>query len=96
MLVRRTFWGYRQEVVDRAGAVALVATPEKALLDLVHLRPGGDDPAFLRQLRLERLSTLDMGRFAEHAHRLGKPKFVRAAEAVEQLALAQERGWIEL
>ena len=41
---------------------AFVATPEKALLDLVHLHPGGDQCAYLAELRLDydalRLPTL--------------------------------------
>ena len=37
------------------------ATPEKALLDLVHLTPGADSPAYLRELRLQNLERLDLG-----------------------------------
>jgi hypothetical protein len=39
---------------------ALVATPEKALLDLVYLQPGGDQPAYLRELCLQYLEQLDL------------------------------------
>lgn len=42
--------GYRQEDLGR-GQRAFVAVPEKALLDIVHLQPGGDDTAYLRELR---------------------------------------------
>ena len=90
------FWGYSQETVAQAGAVALVAKPEKALLDLVYIRPGADDPAFLRQLRLQRLSVIDMDLLAEYAERSGKPKLVRAARAVAEIARVQEKGWVEL
>ena len=37
------------------GQRASIATPEKALLDLVYLHPGGDNPAYLRELRLQNL-----------------------------------------
>ena len=46
-----------------AGQHAFVAEPEKALLDIVHLQPGGDDEEYLRALRLNfdalRLDILD-------------------------------------
>ena len=64
---------------------AFVAQPEKALLDLVHLQPGGDDAAYLAELRLDfdalRLDALDT--FAATA---ASPKLVRAAERVRRLA----------
>ena len=43
--------GYR--LIDLGGGQrAFVASPEKAFLDLVHLQPGGDDPARIDGLRL--------------------------------------------
>jgi len=78
------FWGYRS--VDVApGVSALVARPEKALLDLVYLRPHGDDPAFLRELRLERLERLDATELEAMAQRTGKPKLVRAAGRIAKM-----------
>lgn len=67
------------------GQTAFVARPEKALLDLVHLTPGGDDPAFLRELRLQNLEKLDAVALAGLARRSGKPKLVRAARAAAHL-----------
>lgn len=87
-------WGYRTERVsgDR-GAEALVARPEKALLDLVYLRHGSDESAFLRQLRLERLERLDTEVLREMAARVGKPKLVRAAERIAELVGSAGHGW---
>ena len=79
------FWGYRSAEVA-PGVSALVARPEKALLDLVYLRPRGDDPAFLRELRLERLERLDMTELEAMAQRTGKPKLVRAAQMIAGMA----------
>jgi hypothetical protein len=62
-----------------------VARPEKALLDLVHLTPGGDDPIFLKELRLQNLEGLDAGVLVDLARRAGKPKLVRAASAAARL-----------
>ena len=79
------FWGYRSLEVA-PGVSALVARPAKALLDLVYLRPRGDDPAFLRELRLERIERLDGAELAAMARRTGKPKLVRAAERIAAMA----------
>jgi predicted transcriptional regulator of viral defense system len=72
------FTGYRREEVAR-GQHAFVATPEKALLDLVYLRAGADRPEFLEELRLDGLEQLDRGALREEARRAGSPKLVRAA-----------------
>ena len=79
------FWGYRSAEVA-PGVSALVARPEKALLDLVYLRPRGDDPAFLHELRLERLERLDATELEAMARRTGKPKLVRAARRIAAMA----------
>lgn len=65
---------------------AYVAAPEKALLDLVHLRPQGDSVAYLESLRLQNLDILDMERLHHFAHRSGKPKLQRAAAHIEAIA----------
>ena len=76
---------YRQIEVG-TGQRALVATPEKALLDLVHLVPGADRPEYLRELRLQNLESLDLDALARVAETLGKPKLRRAAKIVAELA----------
>ena len=79
------FYGieYRLLVDDE---YAYVATPEKALLDLVHLRPGGDSAAYLESLRLQNLEILDLKRLRAFAHQSGKPKLLRAAHVIEAIA----------
>lgn len=88
------FWGYTR-VTFSSGASAFVAFPEKALLDLVYLRAGADSPAFLRELRLERLDRLDTGRLLEMARRAAKPKLERAARFVAVLAAEQAEEYEE-
>jgi len=68
---------------------AFVATPEKALLDLVHLQPGGDAPAYLQELRLQNLDRLDLDRLQSQAARASSPKLRRAADQIVQLAAAE-------
>jgi hypothetical protein len=72
------FFGY-QQVTIAPGQEAFVALPEKALLDLVHLTPDGDDPLYLAGLRLQNLENLDPERLQMLAGRAGKPKWLRAA-----------------
>ena len=57
---------------------AFVATPEKAFLDLVHLRPHGDDPAWVNELRLNG-EVFSAERLTATAAATGRPKLVRAA-----------------
>ena len=72
---------------------AFVATPEKALLDLVHLQPRGDAPQYLEQLRLQNLERLDLDRLQRHVARAASPKLRRAADRVVQLAQAEAQEY---
>lgn len=65
---------------------AYVAAPEKALLDLIYLRPQGDSAAYIESLRLQNLDILDMKRLHHFAQRSGKPKLQRAAALIEAIA----------
>ena len=81
------FFGYR--MTDLAGGQkALVARPEKALLDLLYLQPGSDRPDYLRELRLENLELLDLGELKRLAEASGRPRLQRAAKTVEEMAHA--------
>ena len=65
---------------------AYIAYPEKALLDFIYLRPGGDSPDFIESLRLQHLEQLDLDRLKQFADRFNKPKLRRAAAIIRQLA----------
>jgi predicted transcriptional regulator of viral defense system len=82
------FHGYRRLDVER-GQAAFVATPEKALLDLVYLQPGGDAPAYLEALRLQALGRLDLEHLARLARESASPKLQRAARSIATLARAE-------
>jgi predicted transcriptional regulator of viral defense system len=69
---------------------AFVATPEKALLDLIHLQPGGDSPDYLRELRLQNLDRLDMDELLRQADLAERPKQRRAVNAIKELARSEE------
>ena len=85
-------YGYRLTELG-AGQRAWVATPEKALLDLVHLQPGGDTPVYLQELRLQNLDRLDPDELARQAERSGSDKLRRAARWVAQAARSAEGDW---
>jgi predicted transcriptional regulator of viral defense system len=65
---------------------ALVAIPEKALLDLVYLQPGGDTPEYLHELRLQNLERLDLNKLRRQAEAFNTPKLRRAVAAITRLA----------
>lgn len=72
---------------------ALVATPEKALLDLVYLQPGGDQPAYLRELRLQNLERLDLDELRRQAEIFNTPKLCRAVNAIIRLAESETQEY---
>lgn len=82
---RSLFFGYTR-VRLIAGQEAYVAAPEKALLDLVHLTPGGDRPEYLESLRLQCMEDLDLECLHDWAARTGSPKLQRAVQVIERLA----------
>ena len=55
-----------------------MADPEKAILDLVYLTPGGERPEFLRELRLQNLGVIRRDVLNQYAEKSGRPKLKRA------------------
>jgi predicted transcriptional regulator of viral defense system len=81
---RRWFWGYRK--LDLGGSQqAFVATPEKALLDLIHLEPGSATVGYLKELRLQNLDRLNLGELEAQAVRSASPKLRRSVRLVNEL-----------
>lgn len=71
---------------------AFVATPEKALLDLVYLVTGGNTPETLNELRLQALDQLDLNQMHQLSMGSNKPKLIRAAETIQQMANEEQAG----
>lgn len=70
------------------GRSLLMATPEKALLDLLYLYPFYNDEAELEQLRLDEdylLEDLDRNRFGEYLRRFGSKALDRRAAALMKI-----------
>jgi predicted transcriptional regulator of viral defense system len=80
--------GYSMTILEssKPSQEALVATPEKALLDLIYLQPGGDTPNYLTELRLQNLDQLDMDELHRQAEIFRTPKLRRAVEIIARLA----------
>jgi len=81
---RELLCGY-ENVVLNDGQEILVACPEKALLDLVHLTPGGEGESFLRELRLDPAVPLDEARLPDLARSARSPKLERACRRILRL-----------
>lgn len=78
--------GYRSIEVA-PGQEALVATPARALADLIHLVPGADSRAYLEELRLTHLETLDLAALVPTVG--DRPKLRRAFGRLAALAEEQ-------
>lgn len=82
--VRRDWFTSFRSIDLGDGQSAMIASPEKALLDLVYLVPRADDWSYLRQLRLANLAHLDAGVLMRLAE-AGGGKLLRAAGRVLEL-----------
>ena len=82
------FHGYQRMEVS-PGQWAFVARPEKALLDLIYLQPGGGSPHYLQELRLQNLDCLDPDELAHLAGQMDSHKLRLAADVVINLARAE-------
>jgi predicted transcriptional regulator of viral defense system len=87
--------GYRLQPVARRQE-AFLATPEKALLDLVYFAPGGDGPDYLAELRLQGMERLDLEHLVRLADELGVLKLQRAAQQVVLLAQMEQAEYVTL
>lgn len=88
---RKNLSGYQQLQLGES-QLALVAVPEKALLDLVYLTPAGDSNQYIQSLRLQNLEQLNLGSLRDLAQGFGKPKLRRSVEQIElQMHAAQFR-----
>jgi len=91
-LKRDLLFGY--ELQDLGGQSAFIATPEKALLDLIYLQPGGDAEAYLAELRLQNLDQLNPERLRVYAERFNMLKMHKAAERLVKM-IEREKSMYE-
>ena len=86
--------GYR--MTDLRGQQALLATPEKALLDLIYLQPGGDSSEYIHELRLQNLEQLEIETLRKLAASFDTPKMNRALENIIRLIESEAQGYEDL
>ena len=76
----------RYKLTDLGGGYkAFLATPEKALMDLIYLTPKGDSVEYLTELRLQNLGRLDIGRLKETSEIFNRPKLNRVYAVLESI-----------
>ena len=87
---RSLFFGYRSVTI--AGSEALVATAEKALLDLFHLHHGEWDRSRMIEMRFQQTEVVDRDRLRADAQRIGKPRILRAVDVWLACSAEQDAG----
>lgn len=86
--IQPALWhGYRR--LDLGGQWAFIATPEKALLDLIYLHPGADSSAYLQELRLQNVDRLNLDELRRLAEASGMPKLKRAVRRLAELVRSE-------
>ena len=87
---KKMFCGYEQIDIG-SKQQAFVATPGKALLDLVYLTPNGDDPDYLDALRLQNLELLNVENLRKFVCAFKIPKLARAINHIVDI-FEEEKG----
>lgn len=87
-------FGYRMTEVG--GQNAFLATPEKALLDLIYLQPGGDSMPYLQELRLQNTSQLDRDLLKIQAKKFKSPKLQRAVQRIFKIISGESETFGDL
>ena len=88
------FFGYRAEEMGEENV--LMATPEKALLDLWHLQSGVWDLERMREMRFQNFGVVSLERLRDYAGKFGKPRLERAVSAWQRLEASAEKGTVLL
>lgn len=76
-------FGYR--MTNLGDQSALVATPEKALLDLIYLQSGGNSTTYLDELRLQNTEQLDLALLEKQSEKFGTSKMLNAAKEIARI-----------
>lgn len=87
------FFGYREQELGQGSA--LVATPEKALLDLVYLSSGEFGPERIGELRLQNTEMLDLAELVHLAEQRAGPRVQRAARELALCIKADQNNYKE-
>ena len=89
------FYGFHHYPIFRSQS-AYIATPEKALLDLIYLTRDGDNLAYIHELRLQNLEIVDIGKLQQLVDQSKQPKLKRALPHILKEIKADVEGWVTL
>ncbi|HFQ94393.1 MAG TPA: hypothetical protein ENK32_10315 [Anaerolineae bacterium] len=89
------FFGFRYWPVTHTQS-AFMATPEKALLDLIYLTPDGANEAYIRELRLQNLEIINPERLSQLVERANRPKLRRALPHILAVIHEETEGYVTL
>lgn len=87
-MAAKLFFGFEELEVSRDQRV-LIATPQKALVDLLYLTPDSDNPDYLWELRLDLPEDFSLEHLESTAAESGSKKVMRA---VREIFLFRRRG----
>lgn len=87
------YFGFRNWQLSQTQS-AFIATPEKAILDLIYLTPNGDDEAYIRSLRLQNLDTVDTSQLRQLIARSHRPKLERALPHLLAVIREETEGYV--
>jgi hypothetical protein len=83
-------------MIDLGDQKAMVATPEKALLDLVYLQPDSASADYLQGLRLQNTERIDLGLLNKLAAIFDSPKIRKAVNIITRILHGETREYEEL
>lgn len=89
-LKKSLFWGY--ESITAGKQTVFIASPEKALLDLVYLNAMKMSLDYLKELRLQNTEKINTKTLLEFAKRFGKPKILQAAGIIKEYSKCYKKG----
>ena len=84
------FWGYASITLNNQ--TAFIATPEKALLDLIYFKGRKISPEYIEELRLQNEEKINLDKLFDYAKRFKKPKMMRAARIISDYIRSQKEG----
>ena len=88
------FFGYMDTTIR--GSSIIIASMEKALIDLFHMTPGEWTFPRIVEMRFQQTALVDRQLLRSHAERMGKPRVIRAVEEWLRFAESENEGNMEL
>ncbi len=92
----KTEYLFGYQMIDLGDQKALVASPEKALLDLIYLQPGGDSIPYLKELRLQNTDQLDRDLLKKYSEKFKTIKIQNAAREIFRMISGESEEFEDL